>query len=189
MTFPEAILPGPMRLATVVLQPMTLGHALLLQRFGSPYAPGAQRGEPGSGDIALMLWVCSQGWQDAWLRRLSPIGRLWRSWFAGRIRPALAHYRVLADAYVGACWAGPKVRPTGEGSPLTAPSLGVLLAALMSEFWLTRDEALSTFVGEALWLVSIQGERNGVLSLDSEDGASLVDIAREIARQEAAATS
>lgn len=186
MTFPEAIFPVSIRLARVRLQPMTLGHALVLQRFGSPYAPGVDRGEPGSGDIVLLLWVCAQDWRMAWSRRTSLGGRLWRYWFAGRIRPALEHYRSLADAYVGHCWSGPKVRAAGEGAPLASPALGVLMAALMSEFRMTRNEALSTPLAEALWLASIQGERNGVLGLDSEEGVSLVEIAREIARREAA---
>lgn len=188
MTLPEAIFPKSTTVASVRMQPMSVGHALLLQRVGSPFAVGHGRiEEAGSGDVAMLVWVCSQSWRAAWRRRESLLGRAWRSWFAGRIRPAIEFYRGIAAGYVLRCWKGPAPRGPEGSTPLGAPALGILVAAMMADLGCTRSQALDTYIGEALWLVAIQAERSGVVMFDSEEGVSLMEIAKAQASLEAEA--
>lgn len=167
---------------------MTVGHAIVLQRLGSPFAIGSNRVDQiGSGDIALLVWVCSTTWRRAWRRRESFIGRAWRSWFAGRVRPALPFYQAIAGSYVLRAWKGPKPRGLEGVPPLGAPALGILLVALMADLGFSRESAMDTTIGEALWLAAIQSERSGAVMFDSEEGISVTEIAQAQVRMEAEA--
>lgn len=68
--YADALFQDRHRACGVDLLPMTLGHALLLQRLGSPFAGqrpalGEKRPDISFSDILLVAFVCSRNWRSA----------------------------------------------------------------------------------------------------------------------------
>lgn len=61
--YARMILPMPVRVWGRLLHPVTVGHYALLSRVGASVVGGD--GLPGSGDLALILWVLSRPWEKA----------------------------------------------------------------------------------------------------------------------------
>lgn len=179
--YSEALWPDPVRVAGVRLQPLTLGHALLLQRLRSPYATGAA--VAGLGDLLLAVYVCSRPWKRAaegihgrwfgpWIR--------WRGFRCWRDeeRHAEAFARYLADA-----WAAPRTWRDGRasGSPRGSDILQVLVVTQRSRWGKSLAAALDTLVAEAVMDHIEALEAGGALRvwgpLDDAMAAKLDEIA------------
>jgi len=172
------------------LRPLSIGHALLLQRIGSPFAAAWQpgvRGQASVGDMLMMVLVCERPWQEAarmvsirrqvvWrLRRLQWAAR-WRN-----VRWAVELERLLR--YVAAAWEGPKVwvKLSADREPGTDLLLSMLLA-ITKGCGRTWEEGMDTHVRQAIFEWSAQLEMQGALEVVSRQDADLIAAAKALAR-------
>lgn len=82
------------------LKPLSLGHALLLDRFGLLSAVAGPGPGTSSAQLALMIWICARPWGDSIASIVGIPARLRRAWVAGRISPRLAEARLDAAAFM-----------------------------------------------------------------------------------------
>lgn len=147
----------------------TLGHALILQRIGSPLAgrPGMPRPVVGVGDIAQAMQVCSGPWERTHARLDTFREWLWMHWAALMIRrqgpqqAAADIWAYLADAWPTIRWWNPEgSRPRSLGAEL----LHILLMR-QREFGLSLRAALSVPLAVAHWDAAAVAEREGGVTI------------------------
>ncbi len=189
MTYAEAMFPRGGEVGGFALLPLTLGHALLLERLGCPLMPNGARREAGAGDIALLIWICQRPWDVAF----RSAGRRWarwrRAWIAGRIAPRLAIARLEAQIYIGEQMRGPKVSVVTDAREMEAPALGALKVALMAELHVTEADALDRPLQATGWDLAIQAERHGLVELTGRQTEDAIEAARALAAANAAAAN
>jgi hypothetical protein len=171
------------------LHPMTLGHAVLLERIGCPLMPCGARREAGPGDIATLIWVCRRRWDRAVKSIGGRFSRWRRGMIAGRILPEILTTRIEAENYVARQMASPKFDVVRDGDELEAPPLGAIKVALMADLGFSEIEALSRPLSASAWDLAINAERHGAIKLigrPTEDAIYLAQTLGEKARQEAA---
>lgn len=188
-TYLAAVLPAPVRVLGVRLQPFCLGHALLLQRLGNPFYVG---GQPSFGDLLLGVSLCAlpplqaaalvDTRRFAWAMRL----RVW--WWSLRYpgtiqaEPMVRFYRYLGEALkMPEYW----IEKDSEGLPPGTPWLQRVLLVLSQ--YRTRDEALTTPMGEALWLYCAHWEQQGSIRVLGEADYALIQASREADQPQPAA--
>lgn len=131
-TFAAAVFPDRWAVGKVRLHTLTLGHAVLLQRLGNPYAVAVQDAVPHLGALVLAAWVCSrpvrvaaescQGW---WMRQ-------WMVCHAIRWGSTHAEREAEMRLYVAAAWQTP-------GFKATRPSKGDAAGAdPLHSLWMHR---------------------------------------------------
>jgi hypothetical protein len=186
--YAAAMFPDPVRILGVRLRPYCIGHALLLQRIGSPYVAedGGRRTESGLGDLFMALWICSQPWDQAEARLRSRRARWLLKWWSWQFhqqpdtQAALAF--VCAETqlfrYIGHAWRGPTLwekQRTGPVETPGAPLLAHLKVTLMSSLHCSQHQALSWPVRAALFDYATHAERAGQVGIVSEEDESAVD--------------
>jgi hypothetical protein len=185
----EAVIPPRVTVMGVRLEPLTLGHVLLLQRVGSPYAPFVEADRaPGVGDFLLALWICGQPWRRA-ARRLGTWRQaLWMKWalfWCAVMRAPLLSRCAIFAAYLRENSRPPPFWHKLEGESATSglPSLLAIRLALL-EIGLASDEAWDTPLMAGLWEVVGAGARGGVVQMVSDHE---VAIMRDMVRRREAA--
>lgn len=188
-----ALYPEPAVVLGRRLQPFCLGHALLLQRLGSPFAADEPRRGPMPADLLLAVIVCSKPYPAAEQlvmsprlpRRLTRAGiRMWLCYSPARIQIELIRFgRYIEDA-----WRSPKVWIERSGAPRGAPPVATLKVTLMSGLGMSAIEALSMPIGAAIWDATTYSESMGGIRIRSASDEALIDAAKRMAA-EAAATA
>lgn len=171
--YAEAEMPNPVRVLGVELLPVTLGHAKLLQRVGSQFAPFVALdpdAEIGMGDIFEAIYILSRPAAKA-----AADLRSWSFWitlnwwaakycFAITLRPwkhlAAPTAAAAIARHVRACCTGPSVFPKRSDSPgLQAPYLAILEVVLRSRLHVQDPDNVS--VRRAQWMTSVFCEMEG----------------------------
>jgi hypothetical protein len=150
----SALFPDEYRVLGIRMAPYTLGHAMLLERLGSPFVTGAHL--PGRGDLKLAIALCRRSYPRALarVRRTLGIGNwsfvLERPWLLDQ-ETQLSGIAQLTD-YIRAFQHRPATwneRPGGRemGTPFL---LAVKLTQVM-HLGKTDLQALCTPLSAALW--------------------------------------
>jgi len=188
MGYAATIWPDHSRLGRRRLQPLSLGHALLLQRLGlDTLRPLAQ--DPGAGTLGLYLAVLSRPW-----RRAAALVDSWRArwvlaWLALRfVAPATRLVAgILLGRYLTAAWRGPKVWTKNATAPTQDDPLRVLTCTLTQRLGYTPDAALDLSLERALWEACTYLAAEGHLEFYTSDDARLAALARAEASSHPAA--
>lgn len=179
--FAEAVWPDRWTVLGVRLQPMSIGHALLLHRLGNGFAPYGREGgkEAGLSDLVLAVYVCSlpAGTAAARLEGGMPWKLRWwlwsLTWMTTRgTLPVLGVATQIGQmrSYVAAQATGPRAWiKKSEGRPYGAPFLAQVVATLLADLGVGWESALGMPLGLALWLCETRWEANGQLELATED--------------------
>ncbi|MBX3732585.1 MAG: hypothetical protein KF791_08330 [Verrucomicrobiae bacterium] len=172
MSFATAVFPDRYRCAGMALLPHTLGHALLLQRLGNPFAgrPQADAVSPRLGDVAQALLVCSRPHAEA-LRMIDTWReRVWLAVASWRVtRAGLARTGDELVAYLQAAWPTINWWQPAEGrSRRSGADLLHVLIDRQIRAGLTLQEALGVHLPVACWAAAIEAERNGAISIRGE---------------------
>ncbi len=171
-----ALLPDRWRVLGVRLQPLTVGHGIVLARLHSPFTPFSCRPSAHLGDLLLALFACGRPWARGWAalgsRKASLFLRLW-AWQILRRAESDSIIGSAADAfgaYVHAHCAGPRVwEKDGAGaSAANSPVLCTLKIGLQEHFGRSEAEALDTLISAALWELYCYAEQHGGLQLVSD---------------------
>lgn len=183
--YAAAIFPDRHRVCGVRMLPLTLGHALLLQRIPSPYALGNDPRKAGLGDTVLAAYVCSRPWRRAalgvnavwikgWIR-----WRSWRRWH----REVNDHIALLG--YLSAAWSIPTVFGRQRGGVERGSDAIQIQVSVQRKLWgKSLEAALDTPVAEALLDQMERLEEDGVLRIwGNRDGALLAKLNEIEARQ------
>jgi hypothetical protein len=177
--FARTIMPGTWYALGVRLFPLTLGHAIILQRLGSPFGCGG-RGA-GRGDVSLAIFVCSRPWRTAerqvgrwwvrwWLRLLPGWGNYWR---VGLLE-FLAYWRWFNREPATEVW-----RPPARGDIDDAPPiLQSLKMFAMTHLSKSRDDAFDTPLNELLWDYVSWGVERGVFRLKTKKDRAVAEQLR-----------
>lgn len=184
MSYAHTVLQGTRRVAGCRLLPLSVGHALLLERMQSPFQPGAQQVATAA-DCALLLLVCSRSFSRAkrlvnsW--RCKPL--LWALWLLLVFRTAPARRHLLA--YVSEAWTGPDVWVDRGGRPSGGGALMVIINTLCSRLGVQYEEALDRPLRQAVWDVCAYWAQDGAMHFMSPEEAALMDEVRKVANGKA----
>lgn len=182
--FPEVPVVGGVR-----LMPLSIGHALLLQRVGSPFVPPDRPAASPAissgdiGDLALALYVCSRHWSTAAAGLSGWRSALWIRWWSCRRMGREAVDWCQFAAYWQDAWKGPGFTLIESGSGRRgAGSMHVLMITQRIQYGASRNDALSTPVLEALWdHAAYLDERGSIRLTDAVDD----DVAAKVRELEA----
>lgn len=195
--YAEAHFPDRWTVLGVRLHSLTIGHALLLQRVGSPFAPyyeNAQEAAPGLGDVLLALFILSRPAQVAadaiGTRRFRLLMWYWSARF--KLSVALHPVKVLSIptaaaklvSYIVAGTDGPGVSPVGpfDGQAPGTPAIARLIRTLCGCLGRTMPEALATPITLAHWDCAAWWEREGSARIDLLDiDALTAEVKAELA--------
>jgi hypothetical protein len=156
------------------LQPLTLGHVLLLVECESVFVTGGNSDDP-LGELALAVFICSQDSDKAraglgawWARRFF---KLW-AWFCRRM-----DYQAEAERFSE--WFaeqidGPKTEETKEARKMGTPWHINLLATLVGEVGVSIEEAEAMPVRKARQLICALGEARGQCKVVSEEDVNFL---------------
>ena len=185
LTFAQSLLPARVRVGGQQLAPVTLGHALLLSRIASPFAPyGGPDRDPTPGETLLALWICSRGWRAAaaqldsrrtrlWLRLRVPTRR--RTWY----RDAAALRIWLSDSCRGPeVWIEPLPGSSG-GAGGAEFTLQRLITSLLADLHISWHDVLDLPVVTAWQLSLTFAERHGRVRLVTADEQTQLAVAQD----------
>lgn len=171
MSYAAAVFPDQWRCAGVALRTLTLGHALLLQRLGNPFAARPLPGGTGRlGDVSQALMVCSRAWSEARDMIDTRAERWWLAWRAITIRHhGIEKADAELSAYLTHAW--PEVNwwtPTDGRTRALGAELLHILVNVERRMGLSLEDALGVPVAVAYWDAAADAERSGAISLRSE---------------------
>ena len=179
----QAAVPDGWQILGVKLRPLSLGHLILLKRYGSAFVVG---GIPTEADLVLSVLICSRTYEDA--VELVESGRFKQE--AKKLDKAL---RVCGDVQARCEWFndyinegldGPKLwQKENKGKSLGAPPEQVIKCALMSKLGFSESEVLNRAFSLSLWDMATVAEMDGSLRIFSEEDARLQEQAKELERQ------
>jgi hypothetical protein len=180
--YAAAHLPDTWRIMGLRLQPLTLGHGLLLARVGSPWTPFAllptPRSVPPLGDLLLALWILAQPWRKAaahlsqrrcrWYLRAWELQAVWLS------EATLADHGDRLTSFILENLLPPTLwrNPAAATSRAQAPTLASLKVQLIAQLHLSQDAALDTPLAVAIWDLLTWGESQGTHQFRSESEAA-----------------
>lgn len=156
------------------MQPLTLGHVFLAHELDLPFF--THSGTPAVADLLTAVWICA--WRSAPAARRSLFSltgklklKLW-GWScrgqklvveAGRFHTYLSDQSIYPEVATPA---------PGTSRQLSAPEHWRLLAMLMADFHMSREQAIDTPLAFARALWAVEGERKGTLKLSHDDRIS-----------------
>jgi hypothetical protein len=179
MDYAATVYPDHWRLGRRRLQPLSLGHALLLQRLGLDTLRPLEQ-DPGAGTLALFLAVLSRPWRRAAALVDSWRGRWVIRWLALRFIPLATRLvtSILLGRYLAAAWRGPRVWTKDTTAPTQDDPLRVLTCTLTQRLGYTHADALDLTLERALWEVCSYLAAEGHLEFYDSDDARLAALAR-----------
>lgn len=149
------------------LQPLCIGHVLLLLRLESPFLTGARI--PDCVDTGLAVEICRRPWSNAvgsrngWWFRLSFWWTSILAWTRPKALPAFTNY--LERSFTGPdYWRD----GTTDGKEPRTPFWLAVQTTLMRDLGFSYQEALSMPIAAALWVCAAIWEGNGSIRLESE---------------------
>jgi len=161
--FFTAAIPEPVAILGVRLRPFSLGHVLLLNRFGNAFGNGAA---PGLDDLIQAIVICSQKYADAladmdnpklpeivaaWQRRLAPRNRLGFRRSGLGFSPAAEVVRFTEYVRAGSSFPLFTVKENHQGDPMGVPMVQSVKVLLQSKMGFTEAEVLDRPWGLCLW--------------------------------------
>ena len=179
MSYSAAIAPPAVYVLGKRLEPLSLGHAHLLDLVESPFIRG---GSPGAGDLVLAVEICRVPWQES--RRMLQLPGLDRR--IEKLGKALCRRRVGYEAddvsefvtYMTEAANGPgfwvKQQETKAGG---SPWLQSIKTTLMRA-GRTYAEAMDTPLREALWDFAAYWEQEGALDIQSDAERAMIEAAK-----------
>ena len=168
------------------LVPMTLGHAILLDRLRNPFAHPVPGGDPRPVHIdeaLLCAMVCSRPWRKAERMIDTRRASLWLRWkFSSHSRFAILHILALRR-YHAETWSEPECRILHA---YTGPKRGAEFLALLAVSARTQlgindpmDQPISRLQLELL----VSAEQNGSLIIGQKPLPTLTQIAQAAMRE------
>lgn len=149
----------------IPLRPLTIDHALLLWRIGSPFVAS---GPVGLGQIVTALYVlsrpCAIAANGLQQRRTDWLLKLWGWQIMARTSPADRYVaRSTIEQFIQDSFDGPDLWEAEAASEkkCAAPFLQILKCRLQSCLGISRAEALSYPVREAIWDLACHAEDMG----------------------------
>lgn len=170
MSYSAAVFPDRWRCAGIPLATHTLGHALLLQRLGNPFAARPLPAGAGRlGDIAQAVLICSRPWSKARELIDTRAERWWLAWRSITIRRhGIEKSSAELSAYLTQAW--PVINwwnPTESRSRALGAELLHILINVQRRLGATMEGALSVPVAIAYWDAAAEAERSGAISIRS----------------------
>lgn len=144
-TFAGAVFPDRWKVGRVLLEPHTLGHALLLQRLGNPYAQAVSQAVPQLGALVLASFVCSRPASIAARTAGGWWAKQWMVYHAIVWGSTHAEREAELRLYLAAAWHTPAFKPTSR--PTGSHSAG---ADPLHVLWLHRRMHLGETEDEAM---------------------------------------
>ncbi len=178
------------------LKPLSLGHAMLLQRLGLTYGfpetfwnNGELKG-PKVGDLVLSVGICGRNFVQAERFAMSRWLGLWAKWrcavYEIKYAPVIEIHHFAMCRYVLEAWTSPPIIPIHDSKyEPGAPLLGAIKCALTSKLGCSEFEALNRPLVSALWDYGILLEMEGAARLQNKTEDSLVEAAIKMAEAEA----
>ena len=161
--FYTAAIPEPVAILGVRLRPFSLGHVMLLNRFGNAFGTGAS---PSIEDLIQAIVICSQKYADAladmdnpklpeivaaWQRKLAPRNRLgFRSAGLG-FSPAVEIARFTEYVRAGSSFPLFTVKENHQGDPMGVPMVQSVKVLLQSKMGFSEADVLDRPWGLCLW--------------------------------------
>lgn len=180
MRYSATIFPDRHQAFGVRLLPMTLGHALLLDRLRSPFSHPVPGGDPRPihiDEALLCAMICSRSWRDAERMVDTTRASLWLRWkFARHSRFALLHILSLRR-YHAETWSEPECRilHAYTGPKRGAEFLALLVVSARTQLGITDplDQPIARLQLELL----VSAEQNGSLVIGQKPLPTLTQIA------------
>jgi hypothetical protein len=180
------------------MRPYCLGHEILLRRFNSPFAAGADERQSKKAvsklfgeftlppitpdDLVLACLICCQSFEGALKtlesRWLSWLLRIWR-WRLGRRVDWTAEIAAFCSYRIDGVWM-PEINRKPNQKTLASPWQFRLLVILMENFRMSESEALNFPMAKAHLLYCARGEMEGNVDLFSEDDEALLNKVAEM---------
>ena len=176
----KAVIPPQARVLGQRLKPLSLGHMMVLSRYGSPFVTGER--QPMFGDLCFAVWVCkrnwwqlSQGLADSSFKKEVRFLR-WVGKLRNKGKAAVVFVRYLTLAMQQPSLFFNKV----EGAkPTSMTNLQYLKIVLMSKLHKTSEEAMDTVFGEVVFDLAALGEGEGSCGFVSDNDRYAGDMARK----------
>ena len=176
--YSTAVFPDRYRACGVRLLPLTLGHALLLDRLDNPFGshslldPKAKL--PTFGDLLLAVFIVSRPWRRAERQVDTPWVRWWTAWKLTTCRWSVARDSDSVMAWHKANWRCPRMRSIrtedGTGPERGAELLNVLTVFACKHLNCTPQTALDLRVAQLQYDFACHAEESGVVQIvDAED--------------------
>lgn len=179
-----AAYPEPVTLLGQRLRPFSLGHMELLARFRNAYVSNASA--PTLDDLSFGVFVCCQGWREAQesLEAIDLFERL-KKW--GCKLPPF-EFEEKSEAFVSYLLAGCKQPQLIQREESGGPGTGVTLIhdvrlVLCGELGYSRESAMDTPWGLALWDYYGHHARNGTIQIVGRELADHLEWAKGVNQQ------
>lgn len=146
--FEQALIPPAVRIAGRNLRPFSLGHAMILRRFDSPFMRGRR---PRAGDLAFALDICSKTFEQG-IEALHSRRSKWRWKWLG--------YRCLFReddkmlAFIGYLTNGmryPKCWENADGKAKKSPPLQIARIINMGQIGKSESQTMNCPYHLAMW--------------------------------------
>jgi len=185
--FSLAAIPEPYRVLGRNLQPFTLGHQILLERFESSFAVGSQKQADDSniyGDLILSVFLCSFPFEEA-LRQLNSRFLKLKLWAWGKLcgRFDLLEAIEFFQTYIEEHSREPEFKVISNGNEAqfdsAIPFSQFLKVKLEQELGRSPAEALNTVYSAAIidYLTAMEGK--GLIRFVSEEEKALHEVAND----------
>tara|TARA_R110000765_G_scaffold418301_2_gene521676 strand:- start:990 stop:1592 length:603 start_codon:yes stop_codon:yes gene_type:complete len=175
----KAVIPPQARVLGQRLKPLSLGHMMVLSRYGSPFVTGDR--QPQFGDLCFAVWVCQKDWRQLMegianmdlkgdFRFLKIMG-----WFKNQGKSMVTFAEYLTQSVKEPTLFFNKVE---GGKPTSMNNLHYLKIVLMQKLNKTAEQAMNTPFGEAVYDLAAVGESEGVCGFVTEDHEAAGEAAK-----------
>jgi len=166
----KAVIPPQARVLGQRLKPLSLGHMMVLSRYGSPFVTGER--QPMFGDLCFAVWVCKKNWGQL-LKGIADSDfmrdiRFLR--FVGKFRNKNKAMGALVE-YLTQAVKEPSLffNKVEGGKPTSMNNLHYLKIVLMQKLNKTAEQAMDTPFGEAVYDLAAIGEAEGVCGFVTDE--------------------
>ena len=166
----KAVIPPQARVLGQRLKPLSLGHMMVLSRYGSPFVTGVN--QPQFGDLCFAVWVCKRDWRQLMeglsdssfkreVRFLRWVGKLRNkgkavSVFIQHLTQSMKQPSLFFNKVEGA-------------KPTSMNNLQYMKIAMMSKLHKTGEQAMNTPFGEVVYDLSALGEGEGACGFVTDE--------------------
>ena len=175
----KAVIPPQARVLGQRLKPLSLGHMMVLTRYGSPFVTGDR--QPMFGDLCFAIWVCKRNWREL-MQGLADMAFTKEMRFLrwmGRLRNKLKAMMTFVD-YLTKAMNEPSLffNKIDNQKPVSMNNLHYLKVALMSKLHMSKEQAMDTPFGEAIFDMAAIGESEGACGFVTDAHAEAGEAAR-----------
>lgn len=179
IAFHKAVDPDPYDCLGLTLQPLTIGHWFLLQKF----CPAAVDEFSTEGSLGLAVIICCKPYAKSVKnlnRKASLILFALVLGWVNRKKDMEVERKKFSD-YIAASFQFPMMESRGDSSPPpNAPLVWKLYCILMGQLNHSKSEALNTTINEAACLAQVHAENSGLARLKSSKAVWLWENRKSI---------